>query len=574
MKKFSKPNFYSIKSQLTVWIALQILIPVFFISIFSAALSVRFSNRQAVNYARDLLAVIRKEFESKRDEIFKVSQELLYDENIFDSMLMLDPELLNESRLRSTLFSVCLSHPEIDAVGLEVDGRYIKSEKHRGHLFNYDSIIYRDLLAQIESSGGEALWYVKSHDDSAPSITLIRALYHPYSGKRCGALMLSVNANRLFSSISGYDTDGMYAFSAVTTENALAENAAFNTENGIFRQNKSINIFTTVSNMDLKLVCRINENSLYSNGYNIFRYLCMLSGFSVLLLLLFIYHTNTQLISPLSDFITSMNTWQEGKQTESRYEDRNDEIGELFRTFSKMCSRINNLIDKNYRAEITKNIAEIKMLQSQINPHFLFNTLDSVNCMAQINDVPEISRMITALSDIIGQTLSRDSELIPLSKELGYVENYLYILKVRFGDKISFILNAAPDTMEVLIPPLIIQPIIENSFKHSISKTKKSCTLVLETRIKDGALLIDVTDDGPGISDEQLHTLNGIFAADEGSLPPPGADGHGIGLGNVSRRLKLMCGSESGIFIKHSKDGNTVVHIIVKPIHRGDLSDV
>ena len=168
MKKFSKPNFYSIKSQLTVWIALQILIPVFFISIFSTALSVRFSNRQAVNYARDLLAVIRKEFESKRDEIFKVSQELLYDENIFDSMLMLDPELLNESRLRSTLFSVCLSHPEIDAVGLEVDGRYIKSEKHRGHLFNYDSIIYRDLLAQIESSGGEALWYVKSHDDSAP----------------------------------------------------------------------------------------------------------------------------------------------------------------------------------------------------------------------------------------------------------------------------------------------------------------------------------------------------------------------------------------------------------------------
>ena len=574
MKKFSKPNFYSIKSQLTVWIALQILIPVFFISIFSTALSVRFSNRQAVNYARDLLAVIRKEFESKRDEIFKVSQELLYDENIFDSMLMLDPELLNESRLRSTLFSVCLSHPEIDAVGLEVDGRYIKSEKHRGHLFNYDSIIYRDLLAQIEADGGEELWYVKSHDNSAPSITLIRALYHPYSGKRCGALMLSVNANRLFSSISGYDTDGMYTFSAVTTENALAENAAFDTENGIFRQNKSINIFTTVSNMDLKLVCRINENSLYSNGYNIFRYLCMLSGFSVLLLLLFIYHTNTQLISPLSDFITSMNTWQEGKQTESRYEDRNDEIGELFRTFSKMCSRINNLIDKNYRAEITKNIAEIKMLQSQINPHFLFNTLDSVNCMAQINNVPEISRMITALSDIIGQTLSRDSELIPLSKELGYVENYIYILKVRFGDKISFILNAAPDTMEALIPPLIIQPIIENSFKHSISKTKKNCTLVLETRIKYGALLIDVMDDGPGISNGQMRILNEIFAADEGSLPPPGADGHGIGLGNVSRRLKLMCGSESGIFIKHSKDGNTVVHIIVKPIHRGDLSDV
>ena len=71
-----------------------------------------------------------------------------------------------------------------------------------------------------------------------------------------------------------------------------------------------------------------------------------------------------------------------------------------------------------------------------------------------------------------------------------------------------------------------------------------------------------------------MRILNEIFAADEGSLPPPGADGHGIGLGNVSRRLKLMCGSESGIFIKHSKDGNTVVHIIVKPIHRGDLSDV
>ena len=119
-----------------------------------------------------------------------------------------------------------------------------------------------------------------------------------------------------------------------------------------------------------------------------------------------------------------------------------------------------------------------------------------------------------------------------------------------------------------------MQPIIENSFKHSISKTKKNCTLVLETRIKDVALLIDVMDDGPGISNGQMRILNEIFAADEGSLPPPGTDGHGIGLGNVSRQLKLMCGSESGIFIKHSKDGNTVVHIIVKPIHKGDLSDV
>lgn len=569
-----KRNFFSIKNQLTVWIALQILIPVFFISIFSTALSVRFSNRQAVNYARNLLAVIRKEFDGKCDEIFKISQDLLYDENVYDSILTLNPELINESRLRSTLFTVCLSHPEIDAVGLEIDGRYIKSEKHRGHLFNYDSIIYRDLLAEVEDNNGEALWYVKSHDDSEPQITLVRALYHPYTQKRCGALMLSVNASRLFSSISSYDTDGMYAFSAITSENAQSENEAFDTENGLFQQNKSINIFTTVQNMDLKLVCRINERSLYSNGLNIFRYLCILSGFSVLLLLLFIYQTNTQLISPLSDFVMSMNSWQEGKQPENRYENRNDEIGELFRTFSKMCSRINNLISTNYRAEITKNIAEIKMLQSQINPHFLFNTLDSVNCMAQINDVPEISRMITALSDIIGQTLSRDSELIPLSKEIFYVESYLYILKVRFGDKISFVLNADPDTMQILIPPLIIQPIIENSFKHSISKTKKNCTLVLNARISDGALLIDVSDDGPGISDEMLETLNGIFGTDAPAEMPQSADGHGIGLGNVSRRLKLMCGSESGIFMEHSNDGSTVVHIIIKPIRREDTPNV
>lgn len=569
-----KRNFFSIKNQLTVWIALQILIPVFFISIFSTALSVRFSNRQAVNYARNLLAVIRKEFDGKCDEIFKISQDLLYDENVYDSILTLNPELINESRLRSTLFTVCLSHPEIDAVGLEIDGRYIKSEKHRGHLFNYDSIIYRDLLAEVEDNNGEALWYVKSHDDSEPQITLVRALYHPYTQKRCGALMLSVNASRLFSSISSYDTDGMYAFSAITSENAQSENEAFDTENGLFQQNKSINIFTTVQNMNLKLVCRINERSLYSNGLNIFRYLCILSGFSVLLLLLFIYQTNMQLISPLSDFVMSMNSWQEGKQPENRYENRNDEIGELFRTFSKMCSRINNLISTNYRAEITKNIAEIKMLQSQINPHFLFNTLDSVNCMAQINDVPEISRMITALSDIIGQTLSRDNELIPLSKEIFYVESYLYILKVRFGDKISFVLNADPDTMQILIPPLIIQPIIENSFKHSISKTKKNCTLVLNARISDGALLIDVSDDGPGISDEMLETLNGIFGTDAPAEMPQSADGHGIGLGNVSRRLKLMCGSESGIFMEHSNDGSTVVHIIIKPIRREDTPNV
>ncbi|MBP3361348.1 MAG: histidine kinase [Clostridia bacterium] len=570
MQSEKKRRFHSIKYRLTFWISLQILIPIFFISILSAFLSVNLSNRNAVNYTQNLLIVIRNEFEAYLDEIFKMSQDLLYNEDIYDSLMTEDYSLLNEPKLQN-MFMNCLSRAEINGVGLEIAGKYYKSEKHRNALYEYDSVIYRTVTEQARLNGNKPYWYIAPNNNSIANITYTRILHHPRDLSECGVLTLSINAVHLFSAISNYNIENLYTFSYITSYEALQKSDAYADENGIFREGSIINIFTTIPEINIKLICRINSDTLYSGGYIIIRYIAVLTLFSILFLMLFMYHIDTQFITPLSGFINTMNNWQESIEIDNEYTPRNDEISELYKTFNKMNTRINDLIKKNYLTEITKKNAEIKMLQSQINPHFLFNTLESVNCMAQLYNVPEISNMITALSDIIGQTINRSNELIPLSKEIGYAEDYLYILKTRFGDKIMFRKEIDEAAAELLIPALIIQPIIENSFEHSISKTKKHCTIVLTARLADGNLYVDITDDGPGISADMLTKLNESFSSDKNSYVNSSDGKHSIGLWNINRRLKLVYGTSSGLFIEHTPEGRTVVHISIKSISREGL---
>jgi two-component system LytT family sensor kinase len=181
--------------------------------------------------------------------------------------------------------------------------------------------------------------------------------------------------------------------------------------------------------------------------------------------------------------------------------------------------------------------ARLEALQRQINPHFLFNTLNSIASL--VRSKPELAReMIVKLANIL-RALLRDREaFVPLEEELAFTDDYLDIEVVRFGEKLRVVKEIAEDTLEVVVPSMILQPLIENSIKHGLEPRISGGTVTLRSRLVDGRLLIEVEDDGVGIEPGGATTAPVSGLVREGS---------GIGMRNVRERMQVLYGDDAQV---------------------------
>jgi two-component system LytT family sensor kinase len=198
----------------------------------------------------------------------------------------------------------------------------------------------------------------------------------------------------------------------------------------------------------------------------------------------------------------------------------------------------NTRIDKKIEAQqLRLNEARLAALTSQINPHFLFNTLNSVSSLIRTN--PDQARSVVyRLSSILRRLLRKTDNLSPLREELAFIDNYMTIEMVRFGDKLRFVKEIDPDTLDRLVPSMMLQPILENSIRHGLSSKVDGGMIRVRTSLSGGRLNLLVEDDGVGIPETRLSTL---FE-------------QGIGVSNVNERLKVLFGQDYRMWID-SKPG-------------------
>ncbi|MEM5596740.1 histidine kinase [Niallia circulans] len=176
----------------------------------------------------------------------------------------------------------------------------------------------------------------------------------------------------------------------------------------------------------------------------------------------------------------------------------NDEIGMLGRRFKSMVLQINRLIDKEYKLQIENKSAQLKVLQSQINPHFLYNSFQSIGTLAlKMNAVP-VYTLLTSLSDMMRYSMDMREAMVPLSKELKHTQSYLSLQKQRFEDELNIILIIEPSTHEIVVPKMLLQPIIENCFKHGFSNKMEGARITIRAYTEDDDLVIIVEDNGIG----------------------------------------------------------------------------
>jgi two-component system, sensor histidine kinase YesM len=259
---------------------------------------------------------------------------------------------------------------------------------------------------------------------------------------------------------------------------------------------------------------------------------------------------------PLQQLRDSMARVQEGDfgAAEVEVTSRN-EVGSLTRSFNVMTSRIQELMKQNIYEQQQKRKSELKALQSQINPHFLYNTLDSIIWMAEGKKNEEVVVMTASLARLLRQSISNEEEQVPIGQEVEYARSYLTIQKMRYKDKLEFQIQVDAQIMRVPIIKLVLQPLIENAIYHGLKyKEGKGLLIVRGYREGENAVL-QIKDNGAGM-DEQ--TLSHIFEKHKVNYRS-----NGVGVYNVQKRLQLYYGMDYGITYSSKQGEGTIASIVI-----------
>ncbi|MBB6692446.1 sensor histidine kinase [Cohnella xylanilytica] len=232
-----------------------------------------------------------------------------------------------------------------------------------------------------------------------------------------------------------------------------------------------------------------------------------------------------------------------------------NEIGKLARTFNLMIAKIRELMNQKLRDEEIKRTSEIKALQAQIQPHFLYNTLDSIIWMAETNKMAEVVKMTTALSRLFRSSIGQGEEEVPLSVELEHVGNYLTIQSMRYRNRFVHRIDVPEELRDARIQRVILQPLVENAIYHGMRNKAETGEIVVSGRLAGSLLELTVADDGAGMTPEQVRTILSERKASE--------SGTGMGVLNVHRRIQLFYGPQYGLEYRSEREEGTVVTLRV-----------
>lgn len=277
---------------------------------------------------------------------------------------------------------------------------------------------------------------------------------------------------------------------------------------------------------------------------------------SLVLVVIVSFKFSRTLTNPIFKLKRLMKQAESGDLTVRFNFQHNDEIGELGQSFNHMIARIDQLIQMVYVEQENKRTAEMKSLQEQIKPHFLYNTLDTISWMARDYDAEDIVRLVDALTNMFRIGLSHGKDIITVKEEITHVSNYLYIQKIRYKDKLNYVIHVDESLYAIEVPKLILQPLVENAIYHGV-KAKRGGGTITITGVPEGEnLVFTVQDDGAGMLQEKVEELNRRMS--ERSVLD---EKKSFGLFYIRERIQLCYGTGYGVHVESALGEGTRVTI-------------
>ncbi len=369
-----------------------------------------------------------------------------------------------------------------------------------------------------------------------------------YEGSRIDLLDAS---GKVLSSSAKTAIGGTYEhYEEIRAEIASGEEGFFGKTVG---SEKNIVLYYRIAGPDWVLVQTIPESSFTLLKTTLNTVLLIAIGLCVLFGFLFSLVQHRYWIKPLGRLRTEMAKLRTGNFNIAFEGASKDEIGEIHQGFIRMAGQLKQTIDDVYVSRIRRREAELTALQAQINPHFLYNTLDSIHWLAMKHQNYDVSEQIEALSEIFKHVLSKGQPVVTIERELEFLESYMLIQQAKYGQRIKLRVDVDPELLSCEVPKLILQPLVENAILHGLEEKLEGGTIEVGVRQVGERIRLVVSDDGLGADEERINRM--LNEEDERQEV--------FALGNIDERIKLQYGREFGLSFSSKIGEGTVVEVLV-----------
>ncbi|HVI41120.1 MAG TPA: sensor histidine kinase [Anaerovoracaceae bacterium] len=584
----------SIYSSLLVYFILFALIPTLIINFLYYGLSSKYINEATAKLGNETILKVCSELDYFFESIIRVGDVAVDNQRIQDVLRMnfgndIALKYTTDLEVDAELYFANFLQPKIE--GLSVLG------ENGGEYKSYD----RAFLNQVHS---QQSWYQKikeskgyvwfpphkgqfanvSDSERESFVSCGRAVVDKATGKVTGVLLIDINEKIIRDIISaelgesGYllilDEKNNVIMSSIGMEGRLIDiDKRINVKEGdIFPINIRVQNGEEVTTQSVvatyqespvtgwKIMGIIPISQLNKWGNILLLFTGMLTVVIVGLAIYTAIHTSNRVVKPIRNLRVAMGKVEEGDlgvniDINSHY----DEVNQLARSFNVMVAKVKGLMSDIYEDQRNLRKAELKALQSQINPHFLYNTLDSILWLNRSGKKEAVESMVEALTTFFRIGISRGKEIITVEEEVKHLESYLMIQNIRYGDKFQYSIDVEAEALGCMVPKLILQPLAENSIYHGVKLKKENCIIYTEIMIKDDMVKILMSDTGVGMSKEKVAQLNKAMKGES----VPGLELYGVK--NIQERIKILLGDEANILYE-SKEGEGTVVTITLPI--------
>lgn len=578
-----------IRNKLIFFYVIVVMIPVLIVGLIVIQYFRQDALEKATEQTENNVQRIKTQIENQLNVPISVSNQLLLDRDMERVATTVYPpddpiQLVNAYRSYTDFSDYLRAYSEIKGIQLFTDNPTLLNNLQ---FMNADSAI-QSAEWYKKAMGKRTIYWMYIDDMNNPGavsgkqLSLVRQIFFPNTGKR-SVLVVQVDTDYLNSLLSQEPFDTMVAdedgyivaakdrstigrtLGDMGFEVAVGDREQERTfERAINGMDYQVSINTLIpdsSTSGLTIVSAFASSSIVHDANRIGLIGAELIVFILLTALLAVYFNSRLISSRLLKLNRNLNRVAEGDLGTVSRIDGHDEIGQLSEQFNYMVTNINELMSQVYEASETNNRLEVmqreiklKMLASQINPHFLFNALESIRMRAHIQGEKEIARIVQLLGKLIRRNLELGNRHTSLKSELDMVRSYLEIQKFRHGERLHYELAAEPDTLLVLLPPLIVQPLIENAIVHGLENKEAEGIVSLHAVRVGDEVLIDVIDNGAGMTPERLRQVEESIRDKEEN------EESRIGLRNVHQRLIMTYGEECGLRISSELGKGTQIY--------------
>ncbi|WNS45422.1 sensor histidine kinase [Paenibacillus sp. MMS20-IR301] len=548
-----------------------LLLAVVTVGMFAYSHSVNSLKQKTRENIQGTLGQIRDNITYRTDNIERISNTLYYNFNLQSALRRYDQGWYSYETMTKTLMPALenLLNYTASNVGLAL---YLENESipelyysdygtnpllttKRYEIFHLqrirDEAWYREFVLP-EDSGGKGIWRQVLRDEANGNISLLRRMDDIQKQRGIGLIRVTVQMRDLLDSVD-YRKIGGYASLAVTDGSGRIILESSPEDAAADPVRTSGNRLQLVEPLDSTgwLLQAYIPNSLFDESAGEVRRMTLLVCLiSALVLAILGVSVSSYFTRRIQKIVGSLNAFHDGDFHKRIKYKGNDELAQIAVAFNRMGSSIEELIHKNYVADLQKKEAELESLQAQINPHFLYNTLSSISRLAQFGDIPKLHTLVQELAKFYRLSLNRGGIMTSVGKEIEHAKAYIAIQGIKYGERLLVYYDIDPGVLEYTTVKLILQPMIENVLEHAWFGGTIGIRLVAE---KQGEKIVfKVIDNGIGMNPDTVRQI----------LAPDGAR-IGYGIRNVDSRIKLHGGSEYGVIIASRTGIGTCVQITI-----------